>query len=301
MRAPIFYDSDNTGYYLNLAGTSNLYAVTNYTYQGAFNLGRLDTVRRDITSDQNYWGGAWGWGTSYGTWANAWKTGFSSWDIWGSGTDHPQGSGYIHAQGIISGQHYCTSDGSSAYGWMMVGAHAATENRYWLRGKWGGSTSGWVEMITSGNIGSQNVNYASQAGTASFAASAGNTSSISSAVGGTYTWTGIQYFQSNLGGYCGSLSGPPLQAYSTGNNSAFFSFHKSGVYAVNMGLDADSVLRIGGWSAAANRWQLDMSGNMTVAGDVTAYSDARVKENVETVEDALDKAPTQKISAERWG
>jgi hypothetical protein len=56
-----------------------------------------------------------------------------------------------------------------------------------------------------------------------------------------------------------------------------------------MGLDADSVLRIGGWSAAANRWQLDMSGNMTVAGDVTAYSDARVKENVETVEDALDK------------
>jgi hypothetical protein len=32
-----------------------------------------------------------------------------------------------------------------------------------------------------------------------------------------------------------------------------------------------------------------MSGNMTVAGDVTAYSDARVKENVETIVQALDK------------
>ena len=36
-------------------------------------------------------------------------------------------------------------------------------------------------------------------------------------------------------------------------------------------------------------YELDMSGNMTVAGDVTAYSDARVKENVKTIENALDK------------
>jgi hypothetical protein len=46
-----------------------------------------------------------------------------------------------------------------------------------------------------------------------------------------------------------------------------------------MGLDSDNVLRIGGWSAAANRWVLDMSGNMTAAGNVTAYSDERLKKN----------------------
>lgn len=89
------------------------------------------------------------------------------------------------------------------------------------------------------------------------------------------TWS----FTSNLGGYSGSLSNPPLQAYSTGNNSAFMSFHKGGYYAVNMGLDADNVMRIGGWSAAANRWQLDMSGNMTAAANVTAYSDERLKKD----------------------
>ena len=48
------------------------------------------------------------------------------------------------------------------------------------------------------------------------------------------------------------------------------SFHKSGQYAVNMGLDSDNVLRIGGWSASANRWQLDMSGNTYVAGSSRA-------------------------------
>ena len=67
------------------------------------------------------------------------------------------------------------------------------------------------------------------------------------------------------------------------------SFHRGGYYAVNFGLDNDNVMRIGGWSAGANRWQLDMSGNMTVAGDVTAYSDARVKENIITVDNALTK------------
>jgi len=67
------------------------------------------------------------------------------------------------------------------------------------------------------------------------------------------------------------------------------SFHRGGVYAINMGLDSDNVFRIGGWSASTNRLQMDMSGNLTMAGDVTAFSDARVKENVVTVDNALNK------------
>jgi hypothetical protein len=98
----------------------------------------------------------------------------------------------------------------------------------------------------------------------------GNTSSVSNATGGNYTWIGTNYFRSNLGGYSGSLSNPPLQAFSDSNNSAFMSFHKGGNYAVNMGLDADNIMRIGGWSAAANRWQLDMSGNNWAAGSMRA-------------------------------
>ena len=107
----------------------------------------------------------------------------------------------------------------------------------------------------------------------------------------TNTWgtNGINYFRVERGGYSGSLVNGNMQVYTTGANSAFMSFHRSGYYAVNMGLDADNVLRIGGWSAAANRWILDMSGNMTAAGNVTAYSDIRLKENIEGIPNALEK------------
>jgi hypothetical protein len=143
------YDYDNTGYYVDALSTSNIYAVTDYTRRGAFNLGRERGNRRDITGDTNHWTGTNGWGTSYGNWDTAWEGGFAGWDIWGGGTGHPQGGGYVHAQGIVSGQHYATSGGGTAYGWMMVGAHDALANRYWARGKWGGSTSGWLEFVMS--------------------------------------------------------------------------------------------------------------------------------------------------------
>jgi hypothetical protein len=140
-----------------------------------------------------------------------------------------------------------------------------------------GTWNPWREFITTGNIGNQSVSYANNAG---------NVSSISGAVNGNYTWTAINYFRSNRNT---SSDSPPLQAFSDNASGAIMSFHRGGYYAVNFGLDSDNVMRIGGWSASANRWQLDMSGNMTVAGDVTAYSDARVKENVQTIVQALDK------------
>ena len=133
----------------------------------------------------------------------------------------------------------------------------------------------------TGATGTWNISVTGNAATAS------NTSSISNAVGGTYTWTGAQYFQSNQNTATGSS--PPLQAYSTGGAGAIMSFHRAGSYAINMGLDSDNVFRIGGWSAGANRLQMDMSGNLTMAGNVTAYSDARLKEDLKPIPDALDK------------
>jgi NADPH-dependent curcumin reductase CurA len=66
-------------------------------------------------------------------------------------------------------------------------------------------------------------------------------------------------------------------------------FHRAGVYAVNMGLDSDNVFRIGGWSAPANLLQMNMSGSLTMLGEVTAYSDARLKDNVQVIADPLTK------------
>lgn len=116
----------------------------------------------------------------------------------------------------------------------------------------------------------------SSASNASYASNAGNTSSISNAVGSSFTWTGVQLFRSNqnTGG-----SNPPLQAYSNDSGGAIMSFHRGGYYAINFGLDSDNVIRMGGWSASTNRLQMDMSGNLTMAGNVTAYSDERLKKD----------------------
>jgi hypothetical protein len=158
---------------------------------------------------------------------------------------------------------------------------------YYVRVNWTGTH--W--FITSNHPSPVRVGYADSAGSApANGGTSSNTNSISNALGNTHDWTNINYFVTNNGGQSvNNSSSARLQAYSSGNNSAFMSFHKGGHFAVNFGLDDDNVMRIGGWSAGANRWQLDMSGNMTVAGDVTAYSDVRVKTNIKTIENALDK------------
>jgi hypothetical protein len=106
---------------------------------------------------------------------------------------------------------------------------------------------------------------------------AGNVTSISSAVGSAYTWTATQQFTGNGNTTTASLIG--LQVYSTGGNGAVMVFNRNANYNVNMGLDSDNVIRIGGGSASSNRLQIDMSGNLTMAGNITAFSDERLKKN----------------------
>jgi hypothetical protein len=122
-----------------------------------------------------------------------------------------------------------------------------------------------------------NATFASSATNASFASNSGNTNSVSNALGTSFTWTGVQNFTGN--GNTGSSAGVGMSAYSSGGNGAIMAFHRGGVYAINFGLDSDNVMRIGGWSASANRLQMDMSGNLTMAGNVTAYSDERLKKD----------------------
>jgi hypothetical protein len=90
------------------------------------------------------------------------------------------------------------------------------------------------------------------------------------------TVSGYMYFQSNRDTTSDS---PPLQAFSTGGTGAIMSFHRGGVYAVNMGLDSDNVFRLGGWSAPANLLQITMGGALTMLGQITAFSDERLKKD----------------------
>ena len=208
----------------------------------------------------------------------------------GIGPDYVQenGTGYINSvsllgqtDGALYSQAYSTAWVHQIFGDYRTGNLA-------VRGRLNGTWQSWKTVWTSANDGS---------GSGLDADTVDGLHSNSFALLNTATQifasNNINYFQVDRGGYCGSLVNGNLQVFSGSNNSAYMSFHKSGHYAVNMGLDADNVLRIGGWSASANRWVLDMSGNMTAAGNVTAYSDIRLKENIKVIPDALEKV--QKI------
>jgi len=58
-------------------------------------------------------------------------------------------------------------------------------------------------------------------------------------------------------------------------------------YAIKLGVRADGAFGLGGWYRGAWSWYSDASGNMVAAGNVTAYSDPRLKENVVTIDNAL--------------
>lgn len=142
----------------------------------------------------------------------------------------------------------------------------------WL---WGGNDGVNMYVYNPGNF------------SVAYATTAGNANSISNAVGGAYIWTNTNQFKAN--GNTANISSPPLQAFSDNGAGAIMAFHRAGNYALNMGLDSDNVFRIGGWSAGANRLQMDMSGNLTMAGDVTAFSDIRKKTDISIITNALDK------------
>ena len=209
--------------------------------------------------------------------------------IWTSGVIRANGN--ISAGGTITGSNLSgTNTGdqtniSGRAGSTLNWYATSHPSDYYLVNNWTGTY--W--RITSNHPSGVQVAYADTAGSApANGGTSSNTNSISNALGNTHTWTGAQNnFLGN--GNTGGTNNVGMVIYSLSGNGAQFSFHRSGAYAINMGLDSDNVIRIGGWSASPNRFQMDMSGNLTMSGDVTAYSDARVKENIATIENALNK------------
>jgi hypothetical protein len=179
------------------------------------------------------------------------------------------GSGDTNARYSFASYLNSTDDSSSA----TVSFIMAKFGDNYLRS----ASAAKVATFISGQTMNINGSSTSCSGNAATASNASNTNSISNAVGGGYTWTGQQYFRSN--GNTAAVSGSPLQAYSDNGGGAVMAFHRAGAYAVNMGLDSDNVFRLGGWSAPANLLQITMAGALTMASNVTAHSDERLKKD----------------------
>ena len=71
-------------------------------------------------------------------------------------------------------------------------------------------------------------------------------------------------------------------------NVAAISFLCQGSYGRLLHLRADGYFGTGGWSAAAWQWYVSPSGDMVAAGNVSAYSDPRLKERFERIKRPMD-------------
>jgi hypothetical protein len=105
------------------------------------------------------------------------------------------------------------------------------------------------------------------------------------AVGGDLSATGTIYTRAANGVMALNDSSANLEVRNvngaTGDSGmAMMRFHAQGAYGLKMGLRADGYFGIGGWSANSWRWYLNAAnGDMTAAGNVTAYSDERLKKD----------------------
>ena len=159
IRAPIFYDSNNTTYRFNGASDNDTRFRGVHNETMAFmalpghtrSSGNYYRARPRITGDTNYWTGAMGWGRhDMSTTVANWGSGFI--DSWSNPPNQP--SGTSHWVGIQS-WHY--NNGSSRYGWQMVGG-PITNLRF--RSAWGGYRSWRTVPILDENSGNGGSMYA---------------------------------------------------------------------------------------------------------------------------------------------
>lgn len=69
---------------------------------------------------------------------------------------------------------------------------------------------------------------------------------------------------------------------------AMISFLAQGAYGIKMGVRADGYFGLGGWSRAAWSWYSAPNSDMVAGGNITAYSDPELKDDVSPIADAID-------------
>lgn len=102
-------------------------------------------------------------------------------------------------------------------------------------------------------------------------------------------WTGVQRFYSS--NTVNGTAFSPLQPSATFGNEAYLTFHRVAAYALNIGLNTFNEFVIGGASDGfgTQRLRITSAGNLISTGNVTAFSDLRLKRNVKPIRSALQK------------
>ena len=109
---------------------------------------RAFSGREDQTSNQDYWIGSVGWGTT--SFNDLWNYGSCFFDTWGNPSGQP--SGTSHWNGVQS-MHYNNGSVGGSYGFRIVVGAGSTSLSY-IAGNWGGTTYSFVKLWNGSNDGS---------------------------------------------------------------------------------------------------------------------------------------------------
>jgi hypothetical protein len=130
-------------------------------------------------------------------------------------------------------------------------------------------------ISATGNISGGNLSGTLVTGTITTAAQPNITSvgTLTSLNVGAQTNTGlITGYSSTNTDVNTANDGGSFSARGNSTTIASMTFHRTGAYAINMGLGTDNVFRIGGWSASNNCMQLSGAGAMTILSSLTLNS-----------------------------
>jgi hypothetical protein len=169
--------------------------------------------------------------------------------------------------GVITGTSTSvsgTTTAASVVGGVITGTSTSVSGTTTAASVVGGVITGSSVSVTGA------VTGASLAGTITTAAqtnitSVGTLSSLT--MGGLLTGYSSTNTDVNTANDGGSFS-----ARGNASTIASMTFHRTGAYAINMGLGTDNIFRIGGWSASNNCMQLSGTGAMTILSSLTLNS-----------------------------
>jgi hypothetical protein len=166
-------------------------------------------------------------------------------------TNNPGGSWWL----VQNMRH---TNASSSWGTQVAWGWEDNANRLATRNVTAGSFGAWVYYLNSSNVGTYALPIS----------------------GGTLTGQLTTRVTSGTTPIVSGGGSNSFQVMGDVSNGAWMSFHRGGAYAVNLGMDTSNVVSLGGWSdGGTSRWTSDTSGNFVARGNVTAYSDERLKKD----------------------
>jgi hypothetical protein len=319
LRAPIIYDSNNTGYYFDGASahSTRFEGVSNRTmaYIGqpghTRNSGEYYRARPRQTSDTNYWTGAFGWGRQDMNVVSTWGSGFI--DSWSNPANQPSGtSHWVGMQAF----HYRSSN-TGGYGWQMVGGPISNLR---FRSSW----SGWRSWRTipvldenNGNGGSMYAGRYYDSNSTGYYLDPASTSQLRYVLAND--WFRAQgstgfYFQdrgcgmrsvrdeggqygtvatygSDVGGYEGwSIGGRVVFMHNMSSANGIYNDVNNEWHMLNYLNDRVRLYYNGGEKIRTESYGAYIIGSLRASSDIIAYySDMRLKDKEGDIENALDK------------